>query len=91
MQIQNVLGMLLSVGATIPLNKKVGKFGDKIIWNLRPDLRKDGYKVVDGVKVGLPILNSIMVSRFLVAIGFVPWSSKIRGSVKKGKELDVVA
>ena len=91
LQIQNVLSLLFSVGLAIPLNKKVGKMGEKIVKNLKPELMEDGHKVVDGVKVGLPILNSILISRFLVATALVPASSKIRDAVKKDKKLDYKA
>lgn len=93
MQIQNVLSLLFSVGIAIPLNKRVGKFGDKVIKYLKPELMQDGHKVVDGIKVGLPILNSIVISRFIVAVGLVPLSSKIREFVKSKshKKLDAVA
>lgn len=91
LQIQNVLSLLFSVGLAIPLNKKVGKMGEKIVKNLKPEIMEDGHKVVDGVKVGLPILNSILISRFLVATALVPASSKIRDAVKKDKKIDYKA
>ena len=91
LQIQNVLSMLFSVGIAVPLNKKVGKFGDNIVKYLKPELMADGHKVVDGIKVGLPILNSILISRFLVAVGLVPLSSKIRDKIKEKKSIDTVA
>ena len=88
LQIQNVLSLAFSVGLAIPLNKKVGKIGDKIIQHLKPELMEDGHKVIDGIKVGLPILSSILISRFLVATALVPASSKIRDAVKKDKKID---
>ena len=91
LQIQNLLSLAFSVGLAIPLNKKVGKVGEKIIKNLKPEIMEDGHKVVDGIKVGLPILNSILISRFLVATALVPASSKIRDAVKKDKKLDYKA
>ena len=92
LQIQNVLSLLFSVGLAIPMNKKIGKIGDKIIKNLKPELMQDGHKVVDGIKVGLPIMNSILISRFLVATALVPASSVIRDSVKKhNKKVDYKA
>ena len=94
MQIQNVLSLLFSVGMAIPLNRKVGEIGSKIIKHLKPSLMEDGHKVVDGIKVGLPILSSIVISRFIVAVGLVPLSSKIREAVKsrsKKNKLNKVA
>lgn len=83
LQWQNILSLLFSVGLAIPLNKGVSKFGEKIVKNLKPELMEDGHKVIDGIRVGLPILNSILISRFLVAVGLVPLSSKIRDTIKK--------
>ena len=91
LQIQNVLSLLFSVGIAIPLNRKVGQIGENIIKYLKPELMKDGHKVVDGIKVGLPILNSIIISRFLVATALVPASSKIRDFVKKQHKVDTLA
>lgn len=91
LQIQNLLSLLFSVGIAIPLNRKVGQIGSNIIKYLKPELMKDGHKVVDGIKVGLPILNSILISRFLVATALVPASSKIRDFVKRRHKVDVVA
>ena len=85
LQWQNILSLLFSVGLAIPLNRGVAKFGEKIVKNLKPELMEDGHKVIDGIRVGLPILSSIVISRFLVAVGLVPLSSKIRDSIKKHK------
>lgn len=92
MQIQNILSLLFSVGLAIPLNKKVSQFGEKIIENLKPDLMPNAHKVMDGIRVGLPILNSLLISRFMVAVGLVPVSSKIRDLIhekRNNKNLDV--
>ena len=94
LQIQNILSFLASVGLSIPMNKGVAKFGDKVIEHLKPELMNDGHKVVDGIKVGLPLVNSLIVSRFLVATALVPLSSIIRDEVKKhneNKKLDINA
>ena len=93
LQIQNVLSFLASVGLSIPMNKGVSKFGDNVIKHLKPELMNDGHKVVNGIKVGLPIAMSLLVSRFLVATALVPISSVIREGVKKynNKKLDIKA
>ena len=94
LQIQNILSFLVSVGLSIPMNKGVSKFGEKVIKYLKPQLMEDGHKVVDGIKVGLPIVMSLLVSRFLVATALVPLSSIIRDGVKKhneNKKLDTMA
>jgi hypothetical protein len=94
LQIQNILSFIASVGLSIPMNKGVSKFGEKVIKYLKPELMNDGHKVVDGIKVGLPIAMSLLVSRFLVATALVPLSSIIRDGVKKhneNKNLNVIA
>ena len=92
LQIQNILSFLASVGLSIPMNKGIAKFGDRIIKHLKPELMNDGHKVLDGIRVGLPLVNSLVVSRFLIATALVPISSIIREGVKKhneNKRLDV--
>ena len=91
MQIQNILSLLFSVGLSIPLNKKVSQFGEKIIENLKPELIPNANKVMDGIRVGLPILNSIVISRFIVAVGLVPLSSKIRNEIQKRKDFKKIS
>jgi hypothetical protein len=89
LQWQNVLsggiGMLISAG----LNKGVSRLGSKIISGLKPELMVDSHKVIDGIKVGLPILVTSLVMRFGVATAVVPVSSlleKIRN--KRNKKVD---
>ena len=95
LQWQNVLSGAASVGIAIPLNKGVSNFADNVSKYLDPKLIKDVHKVSNGLKVGLPILASLLVSRFLVAVALVPLSSKIRDTVKKHNhpkdKLDVLA
>ena len=95
LQLQNILSFGASVGLSIPMNKGVSKLADNVTKYLKPDLIKDCHKVADGLKVGLPIASSILVSRFLVAVALVPISSKIRDAVKARrnpeKKLDIKA
>lgn len=90
MQWQNVLSWAFSLMLSRPLNRKVTKFGEQIIKNLKPELMKDGHKVLDGIKVGLPILNVTLINRFLLPTIFVPISSVIRNKIKE-KKLDINA
>ena len=85
LQWQNILSFGASVGISIPMNKGVSKLADNVTKYLKPDLIKDVHKVASGLKVGLPILSSILISRFLVAVALVPISSKIRDSIKNKK------
>lgn len=89
-QIQNVLSFLVSACTAIPLNKKVTKIGEGIIKHLKPELIKDGHKVVDGIRVGLPMVSTLLISRFAVAVGLVPLSTKIRNTLDS-KKLDTKA
>lgn len=87
-QIQNVLSFLVSAGTAIPLNKQATKLGKGIIKHLKPELMKDGHKVVEAIEIGMPMLTTLLISRFLVAVGLVPLSTKIR-EVINNKKLDI--
>lgn len=89
-QIQNVLSFLVSAGTAIPLNKQATKLGKSIIKHLKPELIKDGHKVVEAIEIGMPMLTTLLISRFLVAVGLVPLSTKIR-EVINNKKLDIKA
>lgn len=93
LQWQNIIsggiGMLISAG----LNKKVSKLGEDIIKGLKPELMHDSHKIIDGIKVGLPILVTSIIMRFGVASAVVPvstWIESIRNKHKKNK-LDKMA
>lgn len=83
LQWQNVLSGVASVGISIPMNKGVSKLADEVSKRIKPELVTDVRKVSEGLRVGLPILSSILISRFLVAVALVPLSSVIRDAVKK--------
>ena len=83
LQWQNVLSGVASVGISIPMNKGVSKLADKVSAHLKPELIPDCHKVVNGLKVGLPVISSLLISRFLIAVALVPISSKIRDAVKR--------
>lgn len=82
-QIQNLLSFLISTATAIPLNKKASKFGEKIIKYLNPEVIPNSHKIIDGIRVGIPMITTLLISRFLVAVGLVPLSTAIR------KKLDV--
>ena len=84
-QIQNVLSFLVSAITAIPLNKKATKIGEGVIKHLKPELMKDGHKVVDAIKVCTPMLSTLLISRLVVAVGLVPLSTKIRDTINKRK------
>lgn len=84
-QIQNILSFLVSTALCVPLNKKISKFGEKVISHLQPELMDKGHKTIDGLRVGLPMLSTLFINRFAVAVGLVPLSTFIR------KKLDVKA
>ena len=89
-QIQNVLSFLVSAITAIPLNKKATKIGEGVIKHLKPELMKDGHKVVDAIKVCTPMLSTLLISRLAVAVGLVPLSTKIRDTINN-KKLDIKA
>lgn len=88
-QIQNLLSFLVSTCMAVPLNKGVTKVGEGIIKHLKPEMLNEAHKIIDGIKVGLPMLSTLFITRFAVAVGLVPLSTKIRDTINK--KLDVKA
>lgn len=78
MQWQNILSWIFSIGISAKLNKSVTKFGDKLIKHLKPEIIPDSHKVINGIKVGLPIAVVTLINRFILPTIFVPISSIIR-------------
>lgn len=78
MQWQNVLSWVFSIGISAKLNKSVTKFGEQLVKHLKPDIIPDSHKVINGIKVGLPIAVVTLINRFILPTVFVPVSSVIR-------------
>lgn len=78
MQWQNVLSWVFSIGISAKLNKSVTKFGEQLVKHLKPEIIPDSHKVINGIKVGLPIAVVTLINRFILPTVFVPVSSVIR-------------
>ena len=91
LQYQNVLGTIGGMALGSFLNRKVTKFADK----LAPKIDKnivDVHKVKSGICVGLPILATAVVMRFLVPIATAQASTMIEDYRREKKnKLDVKA
>ena len=103
LQWQNVINGVLGIAVSSRLNKLASKQGAKIIKDLKPELVKDFDSVVNGVRVGLPILVTSLVMRWGVSTASVPLSEVAKkahetfsGKMKEkkvelGKRVDVKA
>lgn len=78
MQWQNILSWVFSIGISAKLNKSVTKFGEQLVKHLKPEIIPDSHKVINGIKVGLPIAVVTLINRFILPTVFVPISSVIR-------------
>ena len=89
LQWQNVINGVAGIAISGVLNRYVSKKGNQIIEGLKPELVKDFSSVVNGVKVGLPIVVTMLVMRLGISTASVPLSSvakKASNLFSKGKE-----
>lgn len=89
LQWQNVINGVVGIAVSGAMNRWVSKKGAQIIKGLKPELVKDFDAVVNGVRVGLPILVTTLVMRWGVSTASVPISTaakKIHESIKGKKE-----
>lgn len=86
-QWQNFLSWVVSIGMSIPLNKKIGKFGENIIKELEKiDSKahiKDIHKLTNGIKVGIPLVVVTLLNRYIIPSILVPISSVLRDKTIK--------
>ena len=68
LQWQNVLSGVLGMSLGIYLNRKVFKFGDKIISKLDPAKIEDIHKIQGATRVLLPIATTALIMRFLAPV-----------------------
>lgn len=88
LQWQNVINGVLGIAISGALNRWVSKKGAKVIQGLKPELVKDFDAVVNGVRVGLPILMTTLVMRFGVSTASVPMSAWTKKTYNKLKGKD---
>lgn len=74
LQWQNVINGVAGIAISSRLNKWVSKKGAEVIKDLNPKYIKDFEGVVNGVRVGLPILMTSLVMRYAVSTLSVPIS-----------------
>ena len=91
LQYQNVLGTIGGMALGSYLNRKVTKFADQLAPKIDKDI-VDVHKVKSGICVGLPILATAVVMRFLVPIATAQVSTMIEDYRREKKnKLDVKA
>lgn len=74
LQWQNVINGVAGIAVSSKLNKWVSKKGATVIKDLDPKVIKDFEGVVNGVRVGLPILMTSLIMRYAVSTLSVPIS-----------------
>lgn len=93
LQIQNIGSGIVGFAVGSWLNRKVYDYSEKIIPHIDPKLVPDVHKVVNGVRVGLPILVTGLLMRMAIP-SVIAWASgkieEVRRS-KRDKKLNVVA
>lgn len=78
LQIQNVLSWVVSVGISLPMNKKINKFTKAVEKELKPELMHDFHKVRQGLSIIGPLSAVTLINRALLPSVLVPISSWIR-------------
>lgn len=94
LQIQNVLSWAISLGISLPLNKKLGKFTKEVEKGLKPELIKDFHKVRQGLGIFAPLTFVTVLNRAIIPSVLVPISSVIRDKhdqKKKNKSINLRA
>lgn len=91
LQIQNVLSWVISLGISMPLNKRLLKFTKNIEKGLKPELMEDFHKVSKGLAIIAPLTFVTVLNRALIPSVLVPISSVIRDRHDKRKQLDMKA
>ena len=90
LQWQNVLPALVGMAAGTYLNRKVFKFGENVIANLKPELVPDAHKVMGGIRVALPLVTTAILMRGVLPVATAFLSGEIEEyKSKKNKKLDV--
>ena len=88
LMIQSGLRWGISVFLAGSIAKGFNNFADNVVKQLNPELIPQAKKVADGLKVGIPMVNTVLISRFLTPVFLIPVSSKIRDKINN-KKLDV--
>lgn len=89
LQWQNVIPAVIGILVGSYLNKKVFKFGENIIKNLKPEVIPDAHKIMGAIKVATPIATTAMLMRFILPVATAFASGEIEEYKAKKKKLDV--
>ena len=89
LQWQNVIPAVIGILVGSYLNKKVFKFGENIIKNLKPEVIPDAHKIMGAIKVATPIATTAMLMRFILPVATAFASGEIEEYKSKKKKLDV--
>ena len=92
LQWQNVISGVLGASLGLYINKKVFNFGENVIKNLDPKKVPDAHKVMGAVRVGLPIIGTGILMRYVLPVATAYVSGILEeNKSKKNKKLDVMA
>lgn len=90
LQWQNVLGGVAGMIVGTMLNRKVTKFANELAPKIDKNIM-DVHKVAAGIKVGLPILATAVLMRFVTPVVVAQVSTMIEDKRREKKSLDVKA
>ena len=92
LQIQHISSGLVGLTIATAANRRISKFGEKVIQNLDPKkIDTNSIKQISaGLRVGLPIITTAFCMRFLIPSCIALFSGKTMDKVRE-KKLDVKA
>lgn len=91
LQWQNVLSGVIGIAAGTYLNRKVFKFGDKIIEKLDPKKIEDPHKIKGAIRVTLPLVTTALLMRYCAPVITAFISGELEERRVQRKKLDVTA
>lgn len=88
---QNWVPAIIGMGVGTYLNRKVSKFGDKIISYLDPKYIPNIHKIINATKVMLPICTTMILMRLALPVvtAFVSGEVEEYKAKKKGLDLNI--
>lgn len=86
---QNWVPAIIGMGVGTYLNRKVSKFGDKIIKYLDPKQTPNMHKIINATKVMLPICTTMILMRLVLPVIIAFASGEIEEYKAKKKRLDL--
>lgn len=86
---QNWVPAIIGMGVGTYLNRKVSKFGDKIIKHLDPQQIPNTHKIISATKVMLPICTTMILMRLFLPVITAFASGEVEEYKAKKKRLDL--